>query len=424
MDRPLSVRRRLRGREPVNPGCAKLYSRYPLTVLRTSPVAGAALSVRVHRPGAPVVVVATHLSNPQVDWSEWLADFSWLADTARGITGPLVVAGDFNAVPEHLPFERLLVDADLSDATGVLGRRWSPTFPSPHSYPTSARLDVPLLIDHVLVGGSVRVHSLRRSASTAPTIGDSWVSYGFRHPEQGPPLWCDGSIRPGWVSPVTTGGWECDEQDPRLCSPPNGRNPGMTAVDRAALALLDRQGVELTCWRMWDASEWLDPPRPPASTIEHGVVRDEFNRIGYGLLRGNLAEFLDADAVVYWGDFLHMRVYLSMTLDVLGRRMGLGPEVADEEWVARCLLLRGQTNAALGRTLSFGTTLSLDQPDRGDRYEQDFSPLRGRRATDLVPRPLFGPRRSAPSARPAGELQGCRRRHVARRRLRTEVHTW
>ena len=147
----------------------------------------------------------------------------------------------------------------------------------------------------------------------------------------------------------------------------------MTAVDRAALALLDRQGVELTCWRMWDASEWLDPPRPPASTIEHGVVRDEFNRISYRLLRGNLAEFLDADAVVYWGDFLHMRVYLSMTLDVLGRRMGLGPEVADEEWVARCLLLRGQTDAALGRTLSFGTTLSLDQPDRGDRYEQDFS---------------------------------------------------
>ena len=158
----------------------RVYSRYPLTVLRTSPVAGVALSVRVHRPGAPVVVVATHLSNPRVDWPEWLADFSWLADTARGITGPLVVVGDFNAVPEHLPFERLLVDADLSDATGVLGRRWSPTFPSPRSYPTSARLDVPFLqIDHVLVGGSVRVHSLSSfrvdGTDHRGLVGELWV---------------------------------------------------------------------------------------------------------------------------------------------------------------------------------------------------------------------------------------------------------
>ena len=156
-----------------------------------------------------------------------------------------------------------------------------------------------------------------------------------------------------------------------LCAPPNGRNPGMTAVDRAFLPVGRHLGADVTFWRMWDVSEWRElggAPLEPGSTVV-----DDFNGIDYRLLRSNLPEFLDADAVVYWGDFLHMQVYLDMTVDVLDRRIGLAGSDPTVDWVKRCLLGLGEPDEQLDRTVTFGTTLSMNSAeDYASRYQPEL----------------------------------------------------
>lgn len=144
-----------------------------------------------------------------------------------------------------------------------------------------------------------------------------------------------------------------------LCAPPNGRNPGMASVDMALQPLIQDLGVEATYWRLWDQSEWIDPPGGSAKVDEVTVV-DETSRLKYRLARGRLQEFLDADAVVFWGDFHHMAVYLDQTADVLHRRMGTAPRAETDDLTARHLLLRGQSRDVLERTVSFGTTLGFN----------------------------------------------------------------
>lgn len=69
---------------------------------------------------------------------------------------------------------------------------------------------------------------------------------------------------------------------------------------------------------------------------------------------------LDADVIVLWGDFLHMNVYLQQRVDVLRRRLGLSASQANPNVAARYLLLRGQDETTLARTITFGITLSLN----------------------------------------------------------------
>lgn len=146
-----------------------------------------------------------------------------------------------------------------------------------------------------------------------------------------------------------------------LCAPPNGRNPGMASVDLAFAPIAEQLDARVTYWRLWDQSEWTDPPGGSRRT-DDGFV-DDATGLTYQCVRGRLNEFLEADAVVYWGDFLHMASYIDQTADVLSRRMDAMPRVDAEQIAADTLLLEGQPDDVLARTISFGTTLGFNRPD-------------------------------------------------------------
>ncbi|WP_143780755.1 hypothetical protein [Ornithinimicrobium sp. CNJ-824] len=149
----------------------------------------------------------------------------------------------------------------------------------------------------------------------------------------------------------------------------------MASVDLAFEAVAGRLGADVTYWRLWDQSEWCDPPGG-SSEVGEGVVRDETSGLTYRLARGHLEEFLQADALVYWGDFHHMAVYLDQTADVLHRRMSVGSREEASAIAADFLMLRGQPREVLSRAVTFGTTLAFNTAlDYSGRYGVEFTRL-------------------------------------------------
>lgn len=122
-----------------------IYSRLPVTELTT----GAAPPVlRVETGAGPVALVPVDVPGPQDGLRQWDAAIAQVgaAAEAAGRAGlPVIVAGDFNAVPEHAPLRRLR-NAGLESAAEQAGAGWVPTYPSDRRYPPF------LAIDHVLLG--------------------------------------------------------------------------------------------------------------------------------------------------------------------------------------------------------------------------------------------------------------------------------
>lgn len=148
-----------------------------------------------------------------------------------------------------------------------------------------------------------------------------------------------------------------------ICAPPNGRNPGMATVDLAFGELADVAGVDaVTYWRLWDQSEWIGEPSGswPAGP---GCWHDPSTGLDYRNLRGNLTEAVNADVVVFWGDFLHMAPYQAETARILSEEIRCTASAGDaERMVADHLLFDRQSDEVLARTASFGTTLGLNAP--------------------------------------------------------------
>ncbi|GAB3392832.1 hypothetical protein GCM10027568_20870 [Humibacter soli] len=147
----------------------------------------------------------------------------------------------------------------------------------------------------------------------------------------------------------------------------------MTSVDLAFANVANAAGLtDVTYWRLWDVSEWRefrgDVPLPASTTY-----LDPDTGMTYQSLRGRLDEVLNADRVVFWGDFMHMAVYQHHMSDVLARRIGLCSEEEADELVANVQLLRGSDAPALGRVLSYGSTLSMNTwQDYASRYGRDL----------------------------------------------------
>lgn len=155
-----------------------------------------------------------------------------------------------------------------------------------------------------------------------------------------------------------------------LCAPPSGPNAGMTTVDLAFGSVANRMGIDrVQYWRLWDQSEWIKPVGGSHATPDGSFV-DDSTQITYRNLRGRFDEFLDADAVVYWGDFMHMAFYLEANVDILTNRMGLIDDPATAwDQVYRTLLLRGVDDEHLSRVISYGTTLNFNTAaDYADEY--------------------------------------------------------
>jgi endonuclease/exonuclease/phosphatase (EEP) superfamily protein YafD len=130
-----------------------VFSRNPLRradVPTLPPVGyGAALTAVVARSGdviAAVVHPVTPLPGHASRWHRELADLAvWAASVPAGV--PVVLAGDFNATPDH-PVLRRLGDAGFRNAHHAAGRRRPATWPR---VPGLSRLSPIVQIDHVQV---------------------------------------------------------------------------------------------------------------------------------------------------------------------------------------------------------------------------------------------------------------------------------
>lgn len=111
-------------------------------------------AVRILLGGVAAVLVPADVPGPQNGVGPWVGAIAGIGHAAAVAVGeglPVVVAGDFNAVQEHLPFRRLLDGGLLVDATVESGAGWLPTYRADGWYP-------PLIqIDHVLVSPGISV---------------------------------------------------------------------------------------------------------------------------------------------------------------------------------------------------------------------------------------------------------------------------
>lgn len=148
-----------------------------------------------------------------------------------------------------------------------------------------------------------------------------------------------------------------------LCAPPGAGNAGMTTVDLGFEAMSRSLGLDdVVYWRLWDQSEWRTPVGGTSLT-DDGSFADHSTGLVYRNLRGRLDEFLAADAVVYWGDFMHMAFYLQANVDTLVSAMGVCSTEEARDLVYRTLLLDGQPDDVMSRVMSFGTTLNFNTSD-------------------------------------------------------------
>lgn len=135
-----------------------VWSRYPLAdsaLLGGSSFAQWRTTVTVPDVGA-VRLLAVHPCNPYCGHGRWASEHAALEQQVRAeLDGPLVVAGDFNAVDDHGPMQRLH-RLGLRSATDLVGAGWLPTYPANVTLP-------PLLpIDHVLLDDRLTATSIRR----------------------------------------------------------------------------------------------------------------------------------------------------------------------------------------------------------------------------------------------------------------------
>ena len=124
-----------------------VYSRFPLSASEPlPPTSFQQWATTADMPGiGPVRVVAVHPCNPFCGGNRWHGEHASLRGYLQTQPDmPLLVAGDFNAVDDHGPLQRLRADG-LRSAADLAGSGWLPTYPANRPAP-------PLLaIDHVLV---------------------------------------------------------------------------------------------------------------------------------------------------------------------------------------------------------------------------------------------------------------------------------
>jgi endonuclease/exonuclease/phosphatase (EEP) superfamily protein YafD len=123
-------------------------SRFALDRVRELPVSSGAWQLRVHA-DRPFTLIAVHTAQPLTSIDRWRRDHAVLVEAAAAVTGPLVMAGDFNATLDHAPM-RALLGTGLHDAAREANAGWQPTWPTrtPGGHCLGNGL---ITIDHVLL---------------------------------------------------------------------------------------------------------------------------------------------------------------------------------------------------------------------------------------------------------------------------------
>jgi len=154
---------RFRATEPSDTINMLIWSRWPLAETSVGPLVASdvsrnALTTTVQSPQGPFALRNIHLNAPLSAPSigVWQRQLERLAVEAKThSSGPLILAGDFNATEDHTQFRRVL-DAAFTDAHSVKG--CGPD----NTWPASKPLLPPVLrLDHVLVTDHFQVRELR-----------------------------------------------------------------------------------------------------------------------------------------------------------------------------------------------------------------------------------------------------------------------
>ncbi|WP_090595874.1 endonuclease/exonuclease/phosphatase family protein [Auraticoccus monumenti] len=129
---------------------AVVLSRYPLETVEVLSLSFQQRLVRIDAPGTgPVSVLAAHPLSPFGGTEVWAEEHDRLIALARAAEPPVVVAGDLNAVDQHVVMHRWR-EAGFTDVGHAAGAGWVRTWPADRRYP-------PVLgIDHVLTGPGLR----------------------------------------------------------------------------------------------------------------------------------------------------------------------------------------------------------------------------------------------------------------------------
>lgn len=127
-----------------------VFAREPIEVIRTLETPMASLAVET----AGVTVLAVHPS-PPTQAELWVEDHEIVLAAAQELE-PDVIAGDFNATPDHAPM-RALADAGFRSTVELANTVFQPTWPANGEYPLLGLLPPTAPIDHVLVSDELAV---------------------------------------------------------------------------------------------------------------------------------------------------------------------------------------------------------------------------------------------------------------------------
>lgn len=133
-----------------------VYSKFPLskgTLLGDTSFQQWQTAVQVPELGT-IQLLAVHPCNPYCGNNRWSSEHRALRRQIQPLlAGPLIVAGDFNAVDDQGPLQQLRSDG-LRSGADLTGAGWMPTYPANRPFP-------PLLpIDHVLVDDLLTVTAI------------------------------------------------------------------------------------------------------------------------------------------------------------------------------------------------------------------------------------------------------------------------
>lgn len=109
-------------------------SRWPLAAIRDRPDGLHAVGATIRTPMGPLNVVGVHLTRPWPFQEQWgqISQTMALAAVVSDLTGPVVVAGDFNSVSSARIGRQIQRDIGLRPAPGFPGT-WPSAVPSPFS---------------------------------------------------------------------------------------------------------------------------------------------------------------------------------------------------------------------------------------------------------------------------------------------------
>ena len=167
-----------------------------------------------------------------------------------------------------------------------------------------------------------------------------------------------------------------------VCATQPGPNPGMASVDLASRAFLQRHAprAQVEYHQLVGTAELLaSAPNPLPEAARARALERQALPFEYIVSRDVPARLWGADAVLFWGDFLHMEHYLRTAAARLQRIGAARDPESGRAMALDYFFMRQAPEAALRKAIAFGGTLIFDRglESCGEDYAAAFSRFMG-----------------------------------------------